>query len=129
MGGRGRTSARRTGAGRGRLLRRTRGGWPTQPSGAQEEEAKLGLLGHAGEEGFSTLERRWYRPTVEVVGIGGGYVGVGMKNIVPSRATLKLLARIVPYQHTMRSAVCCAAHCTRLPRAAPTIDPSRAVFA
>ena len=38
-----------------------------------------------GEEGFSTLERVWARPTAEVNGIWGGYTDAGHKTIVPVR--------------------------------------------
>ncbi|WP_437231229.1 dipeptidase [Planctomicrobium sp. SH661] len=51
-----------------------------------------------GEEGFSTLERRWARPTCDVNGIFGGYTGEGPKTIVPAKATAKLSFRLVPDQ-------------------------------
>lgn len=65
------------------------------------EAAYLGELGvsvGAGEAGFTTLERRWARPTCDVNGMFGGYTGVGPKTIVPSKATAKITCRLVPDQ-------------------------------
>ncbi|MBB5956116.1 acetylornithine deacetylase/succinyl-diaminopimelate desuccinylase-like protein [Saccharothrix tamanrassetensis] len=52
----------------------------------------------SGEEGWSTLERVWVRPTAEVNGIHGGYTGPGLKTIVPASASVKLSFRLVPDQ-------------------------------
>jgi acetylornithine deacetylase/succinyl-diaminopimelate desuccinylase-like protein len=51
-----------------------------------------------GEEGFSTLERIWARPTAEINGIGGGYQGKGTKTVIASQAMAKLTFRLVPNQ-------------------------------
>jgi acetylornithine deacetylase/succinyl-diaminopimelate desuccinylase-like protein len=52
-----------------------------------------------GEAGRSLLERIWTRPTCDVVGIGVGYTGEGMKTVVPARGQLKVTFRLVPDQH------------------------------
>ena len=61
-------------------------------------KAELGISEVFGEAGFTTLERRWARPTCEVNGLVSGYTGVGPKTIVPSKATVKITCRLVPTQ-------------------------------
>ncbi|MCX6968413.1 MAG: dipeptidase [Verrucomicrobia bacterium] len=51
-----------------------------------------------GEEGYTSLERAWGRPTAEVNGIGGGYQGAGGKTVIPREAFAKLTFRLVPNQ-------------------------------
>ena len=58
----------------------------------------LGVSEPYGEAGFTTLERIWARPTMEVNGMGGGFMGEGSKTIVPSGAFAKLSMRLVPNQ-------------------------------
>jgi acetylornithine deacetylase/succinyl-diaminopimelate desuccinylase-like protein len=52
----------------------------------------------AGEDGFSTLERVWVRPTAEVNGMWGGHTGAGPKTIVPQEAHAKVSFRLVDEQ-------------------------------
>ena len=52
----------------------------------------------AGEQGFSTLERIWARPTAEVNGMWGGHVGPGSKTIIPRAAHAKVSFRLVADQ-------------------------------
>jgi acetylornithine deacetylase/succinyl-diaminopimelate desuccinylase-like protein len=61
-------------------------------------KADLGVTAVCGEEGFTTTERRWARPTCDVNGMFGGYTGPGPKTIVPARATAKITCRLVPNQ-------------------------------
>jgi acetylornithine deacetylase/succinyl-diaminopimelate desuccinylase-like protein len=49
----------------------------------------------SGEAGYSTLERIWARPTAEVNGMWGGYMGPGGKTIIPTDAYAKLTFRLV----------------------------------
>jgi succinyl-diaminopimelate desuccinylase len=59
---------------------------------------QLGVDALAGEKGFTTLERRWARPTFDVNGLTSGYQGEGAKTVLPARATAKFSFRLVPNQ-------------------------------
>ena len=52
-----------------------------------------------GESGYTTLERTSIRPTLDVNGIWGGYIGEGAKTVLPSKAFAKISMRLVPNQH------------------------------
>jgi acetylornithine deacetylase/succinyl-diaminopimelate desuccinylase-like protein len=51
-----------------------------------------------GEKGYSSLERVSIRPTLDVNGIWGGYIGEGAKTVLPSKAFAKISMRLVPHQ-------------------------------
>jgi succinyl-diaminopimelate desuccinylase len=59
---------------------------------------QVGVKGLHGEQGYSTLERRWVRPTYDVNGIWGGYQGAGGKTVLPAKAAAKFSFRLVPNQ-------------------------------
>ena len=58
----------------------------------------LGIANVWGEKGYSTIERTGIRPTLEVNGIWGGYIGEGAKTVLPSKAFAKISCRLVPNQ-------------------------------
>ncbi len=58
----------------------------------------LGAPALTGEANFSTLERRWVRPTLDVNGVYGGYMAEGSSTIIPARVGAKISMRIVPDQ-------------------------------
>jgi len=58
----------------------------------------LGISSVNGEFGYTTLERVWARPTLDLNGIYGGYTGDGAKTILPTKATAKISMRLVPRQ-------------------------------
>jgi succinyl-diaminopimelate desuccinylase len=60
--------------------------------------SQLGVDGLQGEKGYTTLERRWARPTFDVHGLMGGYQGEGGKTIIPAWAGAKISFRLVPNQ-------------------------------
>jgi acetylornithine deacetylase/succinyl-diaminopimelate desuccinylase-like protein len=52
-----------------------------------------------GEPGHGTLERQWTRPTLELNGMWGGYIGPGGKTVIPAEAHAKITCRLVPDQN------------------------------
>jgi acetylornithine deacetylase/succinyl-diaminopimelate desuccinylase-like protein len=59
----------------------------------------LGVPALFGEKGYTFVEQRSGRPTIEINGLTSGYQGEGSKTIVPSSASAKLTFRLVPNQH------------------------------
>ena len=72
------------------------------PYNEEEYKKDLGVKELWGEKGFTTNERTGIRPTLEVNGIWGGYQGEGAKTVLPSKATAKISARLVPAQSSER---------------------------
>jgi acetylornithine deacetylase/succinyl-diaminopimelate desuccinylase-like protein len=68
------------------------------PFDEKEYSDDLGVKELSGEKGFSPNERTGIRPTIELNGIWGGYQGEGAKTVLPSKATAKISARLVPNQ-------------------------------
>jgi len=59
---------------------------------------QIDVDGLSGEIGYTTLERRWARPTCDVNGLTSGYQGEGAKTVLPARASAKFSFRLVPNQ-------------------------------
>ena len=57
---------------------------------------EIGATALTGEPGRTALERLWSRPTFEVHGIRGGFVGEGAKTVIPAKALAKVSLRLVP---------------------------------
>src|SRR5262249_48579043 len=58
----------------------------------------LGVRALFGEQGYSPIEQRSARPTVEINGLTSGYQGEGSKTIIPAWASAKITLRLVPNQ-------------------------------
>lgn len=65
---------------------------------AEEYQRLFGAAPIGGEIEYPPLERNWFRPTLEVNGVVGGYSGSGFKAVIPSRATAKVSCYLVPFQ-------------------------------
>jgi acetylornithine deacetylase/succinyl-diaminopimelate desuccinylase-like protein len=68
------------------------------PFDAEAYRAELGVPELVGEEGYTTRERTWARPTLDVNGIFGGYQARGAKTVLPSWGGAKVSMRLVPDQ-------------------------------
>ncbi|HRP88519.1 MAG TPA: dipeptidase [Edaphocola sp.] len=68
------------------------------PFDLEAYQKDLGVDSVAGEAGYTTLERTGTRPTLDVNGIWGGYIGEGAKTVLPSKAFAKISMRLVPHQ-------------------------------
>lgn len=70
------------------------------PFSEAEYKKELNVKELMGEKGYTTLERTSIRPTLEVNGIWGGYIGEGAKTVLPSKASAKISMRLVPNQNS-----------------------------
>ena len=68
------------------------------PFNQEQYNKKLDIKAEQGEKGYSTVERTSIRPTLDVNGIWGGYIGEGAKTVLPSKAKAKISMRLVPNQ-------------------------------
>ena len=83
---------------------------------AFDEAAYLGSTGAPalyGERGWSTYEREWIRPTLEVNGMWGGFQGAGSKTVLPAAAHAKITCRLVADQQPPRILELVGAHLQR----------------
>lgn len=84
------------------------------PFDETEYKKDLGIDALWGEKGYTTIERTGIRPTLEVNGIWGGYIGEGAKTVLPSKAHAKISMRLVPNQDSHRVTQLFAEHFERI---------------
>jgi acetylornithine deacetylase/succinyl-diaminopimelate desuccinylase-like protein len=72
------------------------------PFNEEEYKKDLGVKELWGEQNYTTPERTGIRPTLELNGIWGGYIGEGSKTVLPSKAYAKISARLVPNQSSKK---------------------------
>ncbi len=80
------------------LTNRERSQFAALPFSERGFMEQIGVSGVSGEESYSTLERRWARPTCDINGLWSGYQGEGAKTVLPARAGAKFSFRLVPDQ-------------------------------
>jgi acetylornithine deacetylase/succinyl-diaminopimelate desuccinylase-like protein len=78
--------------------------WAKLPFDEAEYKSDLGVRELHGEAGYTTRERTWGRPTCDVNGIFGGYMGKGAKTVLPSWGGAKISMRLVPDQDAKKIA-------------------------
>jgi len=89
------------------------------PYGEAEILAESGAPTAYGEPEYSVVERTGARPTLEINGMWGGFIGEGFKTVIPCQAHAKISCRLVPYQDPARIADLVTRHLEQL--APPTV--------
>jgi acetylornithine deacetylase/succinyl-diaminopimelate desuccinylase-like protein len=74
---------------------------------------EVGATALGGEDGYTTLEKLWTRPTCEVNGLLSGYTGEGAKTVLPAHAMAKVSCRLVPDQQPQEIERLMKAHVAR----------------
>lgn len=92
------------------------------PFDEEEYKQDLGVQELWGEKGYTTNERTGIRPTLEINGIWGGYTGEGAKTVLPSKATAKISARLVPNQSSVKITEMLLAHFRKIAPPSVTVN-------
>ena len=80
------------------LTQEERDAWASLPFNEKQYRKDFGVPKLHGESEYSTLERTWARPTLEVNGLLSGFTGEGAKTVLPAVAMAKISMRLVPNQ-------------------------------
>jgi acetylornithine deacetylase/succinyl-diaminopimelate desuccinylase-like protein len=88
--------------------------WASLPFSEKKYRKDFGIPKLLGERGYTTLERTWARPTLEVNGLLSGFTGEGAKTVLPAVAMAKISMRLVPDQDPNKIADLFQKHVERL---------------
>jgi acetylornithine deacetylase/succinyl-diaminopimelate desuccinylase-like protein len=88
--------------------------WAQLPFNEKKYRKDFGIPKLMGETGYTTLERTWARPTLEVNGLLSGFTGEGAKTVLPAVAMAKISMRLVPNQDPDRIAELFEAYVTKI---------------
>jgi acetylornithine deacetylase/succinyl-diaminopimelate desuccinylase-like protein len=72
--------------------------WRHLPFKEKQYKKDFGIPKLFGETGYTTLERTWARPTLEINGLLSGFTGEGAKTVLPAVSMAKISMRLVPNQ-------------------------------
>jgi acetylornithine deacetylase/succinyl-diaminopimelate desuccinylase-like protein len=97
-----------------------RAAWASLPFNERKYKKDFGIPKLFGESDYTTLERTWARPTLEVNGLLSGFTGEGAKTVLPAVAMAKISMRLVPNQEPNRIAELFEAYVRKL--APKTVD-------
>jgi acetylornithine deacetylase/succinyl-diaminopimelate desuccinylase-like protein len=87
--------------------------------------AETGAPALWGETGYTAAERIGVRPTLDVHGIRGGFIGSGQKTVIPAAVTAKVSMRLVPDQDPLEIAELFETHIRRLTPATMAVSLKR----
>jgi acetylornithine deacetylase/succinyl-diaminopimelate desuccinylase-like protein len=102
------------------LLPEERQAYANLPFSESDFRKELNVKGLSGEVGYSVLEQRTARPTLEINGLLSGWTGPGAKTVLPSKAMVKISCRLVPDQDPVAITDALAKHIESL--CPPTVD-------
>lgn len=87
--------------------------WQQLPQDDASFADAIGVDQLFGEQGYTTDERRWARPTFDINGLTSGHQGEGVKTIIPATATAKFSFRLVPDQDPKTLSAAVEEHITK----------------
>jgi acetylornithine deacetylase/succinyl-diaminopimelate desuccinylase-like protein len=92
------------------LTRAERKAFASLPHTDAKFKRSIGAPALFGESGYTTLERVWARPTLEINGIWAGFTGEGAETVIPGQAHAKISMRLVPDQRPADIAAKASSH-------------------